>query len=165
MIVAEKVYGQDVSALKGKSTRKKPKKAHSDVLEIDIPDEMTEKFDKLTLFVDVMFVNGIPFLTTIDDTIRYRVVIPLENLTNDAYYEAFDKISRLYNLGQHQLKYLKGDGAFKSIFDPVADELDLITIYEAPDDHQSEAERNNRTIKERIRAVWAGVPYKIMQRL
>ena len=53
------------------------------MIEIDIPPEMMEKFDQITLYGDVIFVNGMPFLMTIDDRIQYRCVVPLENLMDD----------------------------------------------------------------------------------
>ena len=74
--MAEKIYGPDPSNLKGKSTRVQPPAVISD--EIELPEELAGR-DDLTLCMDIMFVWGIPFLTTIDKTIRFRAAVPLNS--------------------------------------------------------------------------------------
>ena len=44
--------------------------------------------------------------------------------------------------------------------DKVSDDLDIKMNYTATDEHVPEAERNNRTIGERIRAVYHNLSYK-----
>jgi hypothetical protein len=54
------------------------------------------------------------------------------------------------------------DQEFKVLMDPVKDDLDVTMNYTATDEHIPEAERNNRTIAERIRATYHNLPYKAM---
>ena len=42
----------------------------------------------------------------------------------------------------------------------VSDDLDVVMNYTNASDYMPEAERNNRTIKERIRATFQRLPYK-----
>ncbi len=56
---AEKIYGPDIFALKGKSTRKTPKAVVND--QIQIPKELIENNLKLDLCIDVVYVCGISF--------------------------------------------------------------------------------------------------------
>ena len=47
----------------------------------------------------------------------------------------------------------------------VRDDLDVVMNYTNASDHVPEAERNNRTIKERIRAAYCRLPYKAIPRV
>ena len=47
----------------------------------------------------------------------------------------------------------------------VSDDLDVVMNYTNASDHVPEAERNNRTIKERIRATFQRLPYKAIPRI
>jgi hypothetical protein len=54
--VAKKIFGPDLGSLKGKSTRHPPARVKEDLIEI--PPELTAEHDSLTLYMDIMFVNG-----------------------------------------------------------------------------------------------------------
>ena len=64
--IAEKIFSPDLGALKGKSTRRKPLPMVSD--QIAIPPQLSENRQDLELCMDIMFVNEMPFLTTITHT-------------------------------------------------------------------------------------------------
>eukprot|EP00980_Cylindrotheca_fusiformis_P017734 scaffold5572_cov69-Cylindrotheca_fusiformis.AAC.1 len=49
--------------------------------------------------------------------------------------------------------------------DEVQDELDVEMNYANPGDHVPEAERNNRTIKERVRVGYYRLPYRKIPRV
>jgi hypothetical protein len=70
-----KIWGPDIGALKGKTTRRTPSRVQQD--DIDTPPELWARFDDVTLCVDLMYAGGIPILTTIDKTIRFRGVVPM----------------------------------------------------------------------------------------
>ena len=53
--IAEHIFGPDMSSLKGKSMRRKPKPVRKDLVEI--PAEITEKHHDIELCMDTMFVN------------------------------------------------------------------------------------------------------------
>ena len=76
---AEKIFGKDVAAMKGKLTRKKPNPIRVEVVEF-LP-EIIEQIRDLILSLDIFCVNNIPMMSSIDRTIRYRSVVPLENRT------------------------------------------------------------------------------------
>ena len=124
---AEKIFGPDVGTLKGKSTRSKPVPIKEDV--VAIPKEITEQYTKLVLHFDLMFINGLPLLTCIDGSIRYRITIPLNNQTAKELYSALDKVFRHYNGAGFLFKFLSCDQQFKPLMDPIKDKLDATMNY------------------------------------
>ena len=57
------------------------------------------------------------------------------------------------------------DQEFKSLLDPIMDDMDIIVNYTATEEHVPEAERNNRTIAERIRTTYHNLPYQTMPKV
>jgi hypothetical protein len=57
------------------------------------------------------------------------------------------------------------DGEFRGMMEKVEDDLDVDMHFTNAQDHVPEAERNNRTIKERIRAAYHRLPYKAIPRI
>ena len=106
---AEQIYGPDIAALKGKSVRRNPNQVIDDWIEI--PEELCEIYHNLVLCIDIMFVNGIPFLMTIDCTICYCSVVLLENCTKEQLYKALHIILRL-RTKQGADSYRAGGGVF-----------------------------------------------------
>ena len=49
--------------------------------------------------------------------------------------------------------------------DPVSNQMDIDMNYTNTDDHVPEAERNIRTIKERVRAIFQRLPFRALPRL
>ena len=125
--IAERIFGPDIAALKGKSVRRNPNQVLDDWIEI--PEELREIYYDLVLCVDLMFVNGIPFLTAIDRTIRYRSVVPLENRTKEQLYKALDVVLRMYNEAGYRIREIHADNEFRPLFETVADDLDVIMNY------------------------------------
>ena len=67
--VAEQIFGPDVAAIKGKTTRG-PAPAPRDE-EIEIPPEIANR-DNFTLCIDIMYVWGLAFLTGVDTTVKFK---------------------------------------------------------------------------------------------
>ena len=90
----------------------------------------------------------IPFLTTIDKTIHFRVAVPLSSHKPKEVYKALDSILCHYNDAGYFFKHVHCDQEFRSMMDYVADELHVKMNYASTGEHVPEAERNNRTIKD-----------------
>ena len=66
---SEKIFGPDVYALKGKSTRKKPKVVVNDYVEI--PRELIEAHQGVEICADIIFIDKVPMLVTLSKNIRF----------------------------------------------------------------------------------------------
>jgi hypothetical protein len=63
---AKKIFGADMSRLRGKSARRKSTPVREDVIEI--PEELILQNHEIDLCIDIMYVNKCGFMTTIDQT-------------------------------------------------------------------------------------------------
>ena len=61
--LAEKIFGSDIRALKGKTIRRKPNPVVEDL--IAVPRELIQAKQRVTLAVDGLTVNSLKFVTTI----------------------------------------------------------------------------------------------------
>ena len=132
---------------------------------IEIPKELISTHEEIALAIDMMFINKIPFLTTISKSIMYRTAQPLENKTPSVYRSALDTVFRVYNNAGFRIKMIKADQEFRPILDEIKDELDITMNYASAQEHVPEAERNNRTIKERFRSQYQRLPFKAIPKV
>ena len=58
-----KLWGPSEPTLKGKTPALKNKMDREDK-KMDLPEELTDKFQNITLFIDIIHVNRIPFLVS-----------------------------------------------------------------------------------------------------
>ncbi len=88
--IAEDIYGPDMSMLKGKSTRMRPNVVKNDC--IKVPEEICMRNQQLELCMDVMFVNDICMMTTIDRVIKFRALVPLTDQSESELHRGLDVI-------------------------------------------------------------------------
>ena len=128
---------------------------------VEIPKELVNQHEEIELAIDIMFVNNIPFLTTISKHIMYRTAQPLPSKEAKAYRSALDSVFRIYNNTGFRISIIKADQEFKPLLDTFDNkELGIQMNYASAQEHVPEAERNNRTIKERFRLHFQRLPYK-----
>ena len=125
--VAKVIFGPVKSTIKGKTTRRQPKPIHKE--EIKLLQETKSINKQIELCIDIMYVNDIPMLTTIDKTIKFHGLVPLNSRSHEEYYQALDQVLRFYNKSGYFIKTIFCDGEFKSLMDKVADELDIDMNY------------------------------------
>ena len=161
--IAERIFGKDMSYLKGKSKRSKPIVNRKDIVEI--PKELIEKHHNLELHIDVMFINKLPFMTGIDNCIKYRMIATLNSRKHDEFYQALDTFLRAYNAAGFVVKKLRADGEFEPMLAVIKDELDITLNLTTAGAHVPVAERNNQTIKGRVRTMYHRTPYNYLPKV
>jgi hypothetical protein len=161
--LAQKIFGEDVGALKGKSTRRKPVPVVQDTIEI--PRELVDAQRAVVLCIDGLSVNGLSFLTTISRNLYYRTAQYVKQPTVTCYREALQHVFRIYRQGGFQVVAIHSDNEFKPLIEPLSQEFGVAMNYANPQEHVPEAERNNRVIKERVRATYHRLPYSRLPRL
>jgi hypothetical protein len=105
---AKKIFGANMSSLRGKSARRKSTPVREDI--IKIPEELILQNHKINLCIDIMYVNKCGFMTTINQTIHFRSALPIENLTHEEYYGVLDMVLQLYNSAGFHIKIVHATG-------------------------------------------------------
>ena len=97
-----------------------------------------------------MFVNGIPFFTTLSRDIRFGTAKHVPSRTAKQLAKSLMKIVKLYAVGGFVVRNVIMDGEFEK----VKPEVELIDInISAAREHVGEIERYHRTLKERCRCI------------
>ena len=69
----ESIYEPSMGCLKVKPTRFKPRPVIND--DIQIPSDIYKKNSNISLGSDVIYINGIAFMVSIDIQVKYRSII------------------------------------------------------------------------------------------
>ena len=100
--LAEKIFGKDVATLKGKSVKPHPPVVMKEDV-IELPPELIHIGRKVDLAIDVVFIHDECFLNSIDRTIKFPALVPLETRAKGKDYDAkvlfggLDRIPQHYN--------------------------------------------------------------------
>jgi hypothetical protein len=162
--LAVKAFGPDVCDIKDKTTRRRPTPVSNNIIEI--PDELLEAQRDVVLSMDGMTINSLKFLMTISHEIFYRTAQYVQTNTAKVYEKSLDEIMCIYKRGQFQVTEIHCDNEFHKLMGPFAAKQNPIikVNYATANEHVPRAERNNRTIQERVRAAYHGLPYDDLPR-
>ncbi len=161
--LAHKIFGKDIPSLKGKSTRSKPKAVVDD--HIEIPREIYDNHPELVMEIDITYLNKLPMLVGIDTTIKNRSFEALRCRKVPELQRALNTFIRAYNRAGFRIQRIDCDNEFKPLFDDVEARWKALLNFANPGDHCPHIERSNRTIKEGVRTLLHGLPFKYFPRL
>ena len=149
------IYGPDVATLRGK-TKKIQNKAISQV-RITLPPHILTNHAKVSLGIDLFFVNGIGFLHTISDKIKFRTASMLSDRRKSTIISKLDPILATYHTRGFVITAIRADGEFRFL----ASRYPSISFdFCAADDHVPDVERSIQTVKADLRTAVHGLPFK-----
>jgi hypothetical protein len=156
VMAAEQIFGPDVGSLKGKTVRRRPHVVKQ-VIEM-LPADVMSRYRRVTLCVDVMFVNEIPMLVTLSRNIHFTTVEAIANRSTANLMKAIKNVVSIYKRAGFQIEAAMMDGEFTKLRGELAD-IGIALNEAARDEHVGEIERFIRTLKERMRSIYNTLPF------
>jgi hypothetical protein len=120
----------------------------------EFPIGIKEQYQDISICMDLMYVNKLPFLVTMSREIKFGTVGAVKSRHNKVLLPAITKsVKRLYALRGFRVKFCHADNEFEPMRKALLDiGMELNVVAEA--EHVPEVERYIRTIKERTRSVY-----------
>jgi hypothetical protein len=161
VVLAEKIYGADLASLKGKTTRSKPASTTQDYVEV--PAELLSAQQGIDLCIDMMNVNGLLFLTTVSKRLQYRTAAHVPSKQATEYSKRLMEVIKVYNRADFEVSTVYADNEFRPVIERIQQDFPSMSAnFASAKEHVPEAERNNRTIKERVRSCYHALPYRTL---
>jgi hypothetical protein len=151
---ADAIYGRNLGGIRGKTVRKKPEHIHGET--IKIPKDFYKLHHFVTLTADIMYVNGVAFLTTLSRKISLQTVEHIQSQSAALLSRALTKVMKLNARGGFVVNLIMMDGKFATL----ESEFDIVEINTtAAREHVGEIERSIQTIKKQGQSFSSVLPY------
>jgi hypothetical protein len=162
--VARKIWGKNIAALKGKTTRSKSIPVARDYVKVTM--ELTKLHKEVFLTTYIFFVNKIPFFLTLSRKICFTSVNHLADRTVPQIFKAFKEMYQYYLQRGFHIKTVHADGEFAPL-KPFIESMPggPMVNFESANEHVPEFERRIRVVKERCRATWLSLPFERIPKL
>ena len=155
---AEHIFGANVGALKGKTTRETPSHVPTNIN--PVPDHILKLYRNVTLCVDIMFVNKIPFLITLSRNIKFVTVEALADRHSNSIKKALSAVVNIYQHRGLRVATIMADNEFEHM----RSTFPMLNTC-AANEHVPDIERCIRTVKERTRCTYNTLPYQYIPRV
>jgi hypothetical protein len=108
--LAEDIYGSNLGALKGKTVTHKGITVNSQIT--GVPPAIKNKYKCVTLCIDIMFVNKIPFLVTTSRGLHFGTVENLVNWQVSTVKDALNRVLSQYARRRFRVATIHADPEF-----------------------------------------------------
>ena len=157
---AHQIFGPDLAGIRGRTVRRPPESVTTNY--VQIPRVILERHQLVTLAVDVMFVNGVPFLVSVARGLNLVTAEFTSSQTAKQLAAGITQMIDLYARGGFQVGTVLMDNEFEKLQNLVP----ILAINTtAAKEHVPEVERKIGLIKERGRGILNTLPFKKMPRL
>ena len=110
-----------------------------------------------------MYVNGMPFLTTISKNIKYHTAMWMGNCMAPTIANLVESVLKLYHQVSFQVTKVCADCEFMPVLHILQDGgWSFMTNLANAQEHVPEAKCNNHVLKECIHTTYHGIPYKML---
>jgi len=150
------IYGPDVAALKGKTT-KGPSQHVPTFNPLQVPGFILQHHSDVTLCMDIFYVRGHPFFHTISRKVQFRTVAPVLNRNKATLLREIKPVMAMYKSRGFNISDLHADIEFECIRNGVLPSRLNVT---AANDHVGDVERSIRTMQECARTTIHCLPFK-----
>ena len=157
VINANAIFGPSIGALKGKTTKSKPMPVT--VVPVRIPNGMRERLKTLHLHADICFVNGIGFIVSITEKIKFCTSEAVGSRRDDVLVSALKKVQSMYRQGGFRINVVSVDGEFATAREKIRDEAHMYMNPVAAGEHAPVIERHIRHLKEGVRGMYQMLPF------
>ncbi len=163
-MVAYKIWGPSIAALKGKTVRRQPVPVKFDT--VSIPKEIRELHKKVTLTIDIFFVNSIPFFITLSRDIYFTTVTHLSDRSLGEIFKALKGIFYYYLQRDFCVMFITGDGEFAALeqFTNLLMGVPRLNLTSA-NEHEPFIERRIRVVKERVQSIQHSLPFQTIPKV
>ena len=101
----------DIKLMEWKTTRQCPHKLVIDM--VLIPQELHHTQHDVCFYIDIMYINGMPFLTTISKNTKYHTAMWVADCTAPTIASLVESILKLYQWSSFQVKEVWANCKFK----------------------------------------------------
>ena len=158
---AIKIWGPSKANLQGKTTRSSEEAVIVNAETVrPVPPEIMEAHSDVSIGMDIMKVNEIPFLVTISTVLHYAAFFELANLKIETPSEAIKTMTKIYRSRGFKIVGIAADNGFAALknnetFTNLGIPINIIS----EDEHEPFSERLIWPIKERCRMIFSTVPF------
>ena len=152
----EHLYRPNIPTIKGKTTRQHSHKLVSNM--VSIPHELHYTQHNVCLYIDIMYVNGMPFLTTISKNIMFCKAMWVADHTAPTIASLVESILKLYQWASFQFIEVCTNCKFKPVLQVLQDGGWSFMTNLA----NAQAECNNCILKDHIHATYHVIPYQMI---
>jgi len=96
------------SSLKGKTVCKTPERVILNSLD-NLPNELLTEHGNVTIAIDIMYINEIPFLMTTSCTIHFGTAEMIKKVTKSTIIKSIQQIIDTYHRRGFRVKHVLGD--------------------------------------------------------
>ena len=156
--VARTLLGPNLGSLKEKTVRRH--NPHVPMGTAGIPTSIMKHQQQVTIAIDIMFINAIPFFMTISQNLHFGTVEVLPNRQEATIKNKLWGVIQLYEQCGFRLTSIMADPEFEPLR-VASPQLNTC----GADEHVPEIKRFIRTVKDHVRSVYHSLPYKYIPRL